>query len=148
MALVPHVVRSVPPEDPAPGDWDAIFARYAPYVARVGLRLLGRHEELDDFVQDVFVAAMRGDSSLRDASAIKPWLAGIAVNLARGRIRRRKMRARFFFAAPHDFNAVAGAGASPEERALLARVLREARDRADRTSAGLVTAPPDGRAAR
>jgi RNA polymerase sigma-70 factor, ECF subfamily len=121
MAFVPRIVRELP-DEPEPGDWDGIFERYAPYVARVGLRLLGRNEELDDFVHDVFVEAMRSEHALRDNSARKAWLAGIAVNVARVRLRKRKMRARFFLATSIDFSDVANQGATPEERALLSRV--------------------------
>ena len=55
-----------------------LFRRYAPYVATIGLRLLGRDDELDDLVQDVFIEAHRGLHSLRTPDAIKGWLARAA----------------------------------------------------------------------
>ena len=38
---------------------EALFQRYAPYVARIGLRLLGREPDVDDLIQEVFFAAFR-----------------------------------------------------------------------------------------
>jgi hypothetical protein len=40
-------------------DINQLFQQYAPYVAAVALRLLGRDDELEDLVQDVFVVALR-----------------------------------------------------------------------------------------
>ena len=37
-----------------------LFKRYASYVATIGIRLLGRDDELDDLVQEVFIEAYRG----------------------------------------------------------------------------------------
>src|SRR5215470_14551684 len=56
-----------------------LFRRYARYVATIGLRLLGRDDELDDLVQDVFIEAHRGLHGLRTPDAIKGWLARITV---------------------------------------------------------------------
>ena len=57
-----------------------LFRRYAPYVATIASKLLGRDDgELDDLVQDVFIEAHRGLGQLRDAHAAKGWLARITV---------------------------------------------------------------------
>ena len=52
-----------------------LFRRYAAYVATIGFRLLGRDDELDDLVQEVFMEAYRGFHQLRSAEAAKAWLA-------------------------------------------------------------------------
>jgi RNA polymerase sigma-70 factor (ECF subfamily) len=67
----------------------ALFDRYSDHVERVLIRVLGPDQELDDLLQDVFVAALESVGRLEDPGALKAWLAKIAVFLARGRIRRR-----------------------------------------------------------
>src|SRR5690349_8645681 len=39
-------------------DLDELYRRYAPYVAVIATRILGRDDELDDLVQDVFLGAL------------------------------------------------------------------------------------------
>ena len=112
-----HVVAA-----PSPFDVAALFEELAPYVARIGLRMLGRREELEDFVQDVFLEVHKSHETLRDATALKGWVAGIAVNVARRRLRRRKLKARFFLDSPPSYLEAASSDASPEQRVLLARV--------------------------
>jgi RNA polymerase sigma-70 factor, ECF subfamily len=81
-----------PPEGPAaPPSIEQLFRSYARYVAAIGLRLLGRNDEVDDLVQDVFVEAHRGLAALRDPAAARGWLATIAVRRARWRLRRRRL---------------------------------------------------------
>src|ERR1700690_2429562 len=102
-----------------------LFRRYARYVATIGLRLLGRDDELDDLVQDVFIEAHRGLHQLRDLDAAKGWLARITVRRAVRRLRRQKVRAFFSLEAlGADAPVVADGGASPEERAYVAATYR------------------------
>lgn len=110
-----------------PLDVASVYRRYAPYVAKIGMRILGRRDEVDDFVQDVFVTVHGQLAGLRDPAALKGWLATLAVREAMRRLRRRRVRALLGFGADrgaHDYADVADAGASPEQRALLARVFR------------------------
>jgi len=72
-------------------DLDAVFRRFAPYVARIGARLLGRADEVDDLVQDVFLDAVRGLRALREPAAIRGWLATVTVRHARRRLQRRAL---------------------------------------------------------
>ena len=105
-----------------PGDIDALFRRYSPYVASIGLRLLGRDDELDDLVQDVFLEAHRGLRQLREAGAVKAWLARVCVRRAVRRLRRRRLRAFLSLdTLTHDAHLVAP-GASPEAHAEVARL--------------------------
>ena len=103
---------------------DDLFRRYAPYVAKIGYRLLGRDDEVDDLVQDVFLAAHRGLSGLRKPEAIKGWLATIAVRRARKKLRRRKMLTAIGLGGHAEYEDVADRGASPEEKALVGQVYR------------------------
>src|SRR5690606_19576418 len=72
-------------------DPDALYRAYAPYVARIGFRILGSDQDLDDLVQDTFIQALRGISGLREPAAIKGWLGRITVRLAMRRLRRRRL---------------------------------------------------------
>ena len=105
-------------------DFEALYRRYSPYVAKIGHRLLGRDGEVDDLVQDVFLAAHRGLRNLRKPEAVKGWLATVAVRFARRRLRSRKVRAALSLDASPDYGDVVGPSASPEQRAQVARVYR------------------------
>ncbi|HET9959297.1 MAG TPA: sigma-70 family RNA polymerase sigma factor [Polyangiaceae bacterium] len=105
-------------------DFDTLYRRYSPYVAAVAHRLLGQDAEVDDTVQEVFIAAVRGISQLRDPLAVKAWLARVAVRAARRKLRMRRMRSFLGLDTPAAYQAVADDRASPEQRALLARVYK------------------------
>jgi RNA polymerase sigma-70 factor, ECF subfamily len=101
-----------------------LFKRYAPYVATIGIRLLGRDDELDDLVQEVFIEAYRGFQQLRRPDAVKAWLARITVRRAVRRLRRRRLRSFFSLEAlPSDAKLVDD-GATPEEKAEIASTYR------------------------
>ncbi len=105
-------------------DLDAVFRRFAPYVARIGARILGRSGEVEDLVQDVFVDAMRGLTALRDAGAIKAWLATVTVRHARRRLRRSRMWALIVAPEPIDDERLLDPSASAEERAQVVAIYR------------------------
>ena len=101
---------------------EGAFRQYAPYVATIALRLLGRNGEVDDLVQDVFLSAISGLRQLREPAAITGWLATVTVRMARRRLRRRRFWAVLGFDEAIDYSDVAAPSAPPEDRALLARV--------------------------
>jgi RNA polymerase sigma-70 factor (ECF subfamily) len=105
-------------------DFDALFRRFAPYVATIGLRLLGADSELDDLIQDVFLEAHRGIQKLRDPHAIKGWLARITVRRATTRLRRRRLRMWFSLHQSSEPNDIADPSASPEKKAEVAGLYR------------------------
>jgi RNA polymerase sigma-70 factor (ECF subfamily) len=74
------------------GDEDAFAALYADYVRMVHAILLARVPrcEVDDLVQDVFLAAFKRLGSLRDANAFGGWLAAIARNRATDYLRQAR----------------------------------------------------------
>lgn len=111
-------------EDDPPCGLEDCYRRYSGYVASIGLRLLGRHEEVDDLVQDVFLAAMRGLDQLRERQAVKGWLATVTVRLATRRLRARKVRYFLGMDSNTDYHGVADTAASPEDRAVLSAVYR------------------------
>jgi RNA polymerase sigma-70 factor (ECF subfamily) len=103
-----------------------VYARYVPYVAKLGLRLLGRSDEVDDLIQDVFVIATERYPELRDQGALRGWLASITVRTAVRRLRRRRLKRLVFFAAderqPLDLDQFLTPGASSEHHQLLREV--------------------------
>jgi RNA polymerase sigma-70 factor (ECF subfamily) len=108
-----------------PDDFDTLFRRFAPYVGRIALSVLGTADEVEDVVQEVFVTAHRHLGSVRDRGATKAWLSRIAVREAGRRLRRRKLKrilgvGRDVADSPH----LADHGATPEHRALLLSVYR------------------------
>ncbi len=73
-----------------------VFRNHSQYVAAIGIRLLGRDNDIDDFLQDVFIEAADGLKELREPNAVRGWLATLAVRKARRIIRKRMLRRRIF----------------------------------------------------
>lgn len=103
-------------------DIDELFRELAPYVAAVGLRLLGRRDEVDDLVQDVFLDAHRAREKLRVRHEAKRWLTVVAVRRARRRLRVRRLRG-WLQLDDHDPRSDPPApGATPEDAAFAAQM--------------------------
>jgi RNA polymerase sigma-70 factor, ECF subfamily len=86
--LVLRTVESPPPAAAEPGDFDALYASYFPFVWRC-LRGLGVQDAaLDDAAQDVFVVVHRQLSHFRGQSSVRTWLYGIVRNVAFNHKRR------------------------------------------------------------
>lgn len=105
-----------------PRDFDGVFRRYSPYVARVALRLLGDDAEVDDLVQDVFLEAHRGLVGLRESGALRGWLARVCVRKATRRLRRRKLLALLSLEVVAEHDLPLDAGVSAEQRAEVAKL--------------------------
>jgi RNA polymerase sigma-70 factor (ECF subfamily) len=105
-----------------PSSDQELFQRYAPYVARIGLRLLGRESDVDDLIQEVFFAAFRQRHQVRDPLAFKSWLAIIAVRTARRHLRRRRLRSFVGLDSLSPALELRDPAISPERRALLSQV--------------------------
>jgi RNA polymerase sigma-70 factor, ECF subfamily len=91
----------------------------------MALRILGRREEADDLVQDVFIKAGKWLAKLNDPSAIRAWLIKVTVRLAWRRLRMRRWRVALGMEGSYDYAEVAHAGrTSPEDAAFLAEVYR------------------------
>jgi len=102
--------------------FDAVYDAYVPYVAAVGHKLLGRPEEVEDLVQDVFIEVLRSLHKLEKPGAIKGWLATIATRKAMRRLKRRKLRR---FVGLDDYEGYVNAtyeGVTAEQSALLGEV--------------------------
>lgn len=110
--------------DPTPValDVEQLFRSYAPYVAAVALRLLGRDDEIEDLVHDVFVVAIKDLKQLRNPLAVKGWLATLAVHAASKRLRRRRLRSFLGLDRVPRYQDLAAPGATAEERLLLVQI--------------------------
>lgn len=76
------------------GDRDAaerLLLRHELLLFRVCRNLLPRDEDLEAAVQETMVRALRGLSRYGGQASFASWLAAIAVNLCRDRLRRRRL---------------------------------------------------------
>lgn len=124
-------IRLVSPDEsasPASLEFDDVFRRYARYVGSIGIRLLGRPEEVEDFVQDVFLRVHRGLHRVQNVAAIKGWLASIAVRLALRHLRRRRLMRLVSLDSAFDYASVVDPSLLPEERSMLAELYRRLDD--------------------
>jgi len=91
-----------------------LVQRYEPLVERLVAGALGIDSEISDVIQDVFVGVFEGIRSLKDASALRSWIATLAVFTARGRIRRRRRWRWIRFLAPEEVPEVPVSGPQGE----------------------------------
>ncbi len=116
-----------------------LYARFAPSLAGLLVRLLGMRADAEDALHDTFLVAFENLSSLREPAAIGGWLQRIAVAQAHRRFRRtRLLRLLGFQLPPLDAGLaeLAARDASPEVRAELALIDEQLR----RSPAGARTA--------
>lgn len=104
---------------------DELVREHSEYVAGLAYRLLGRDSEVDDVVQDVFVALLRFHDSVREPNALRAWLGTTTVRLAQRRLRARSFRLRSLLGLDQpEPNVLYTRGAGAEEHLALARVHR------------------------
>jgi RNA polymerase sigma-70 factor (ECF subfamily) len=72
-----------------PGAFRTLYHRYARIVAARAYWVVGDTSEVDDIVQETFIAAALGLDGLRDPSALKAWLMIIATRCAQRCLARR-----------------------------------------------------------
>ena len=100
------------------GDAAATRALYRGHVDRVHrhvARILGAHDpDVEDVVQKVFLAALRGASSFRGSSKVSTWILGIASRRALDEARSRWRRDRWSKIA--DAVGLGRAASRPDER--------------------------------
>lgn len=90
-----------------------VVALYQGRVERLANRLLGWRGDVDDAVQDVFLAALRNARRARGERGLWPWLATITVNACRTQRRRHWTRLRFLRSRPADRHT--GPNATPAD---------------------------------
>ncbi len=109
-------------DEAVPESFDDLFRRYASYVGAIGIRLLGRPEEVDDLVQEVFLDAFRAVHKLQGGAASKRWLSVVAVRHARRRLRARRLRWWVGLDGSSDYEGIASSGTTPHDQAMLAEL--------------------------
>jgi RNA polymerase sigma-70 factor (ECF subfamily) len=90
-----------------------LFDRHAPLVRRILGRTLGPFLEVEDHVQETFLAFFRQLKTLKNDEALRPFLVGVAVRVARNELRRRRVRRLLRLASPEEL--IDSAGAAPRE---------------------------------
>jgi RNA polymerase sigma-70 factor (ECF subfamily) len=80
---------AVPPRD-EPLDFEQLVARYQARITRTVHRLIGwgRRGDVEDIVQEVFLAALDHGHAFRGEASVSTWLTAIAVNKCRSHGRR------------------------------------------------------------
>lgn len=76
----------------APSAPEVLWARYSVMVRGVLRRSVGPGHDVDDLVQEVFLRLFSDLERLRDPGALRSYLFGIAVHVARSELRRRRIR--------------------------------------------------------
>jgi RNA polymerase sigma-70 factor (ECF subfamily) len=69
-----------------------IWDRYSGTVRAVLRSSLGYDSDVEDLLQEVFIAFLQGASRLRSADSLCGYLVGVAVRLVMGELRRRRVR--------------------------------------------------------
>lgn len=110
--------------DGGSGDAGILFGQYVRYVAKIGGTILGRSDEVDDVIQDVFLAVHHDLHNLRDPECAKAWIATIAVRVARHRLAERSTRRRISEIPPIELQVLTAAPVSPEHSADLSGMLQ------------------------
>jgi len=98
----------------ARGDERALASLIDRYAARIHAhlcRMTGDRDDADDLLQETWVRVARGARRFDPTRRVRPWLYGVASNLARDQYRRRQVRARAALAEPG-----AAVPAAPVER--------------------------------
>jgi RNA polymerase sigma-70 factor, ECF subfamily len=72
-----------------PSAFDRLVEIHQDRVARLAYRLLGWPDDVDDVVQEVFLAAMKNLRTFRGQAQLSTWLAAITLNACRSHRRRR-----------------------------------------------------------
>jgi RNA polymerase sigma-70 factor (ECF subfamily) len=70
---------------------EMIYRRHVPYVGWLVIRLMGRQDDAEDVVQEIFATALEQLRTLRDGAALRAWLTQIAVSRAGRRLQRRRL---------------------------------------------------------
>ncbi len=102
---------------------DLLVRRHHGVVYRVAFSMLGDRDVAQDVTQDTFLKAFRGLSSFRGDAAFRTWLITIAMNEARGALRRRARRRETTL---ENTPPVADEEPDPAERSVVADQVRRA----------------------
>ena len=124
--MKPPALRAAVPTDAAaldrPLTLDEAFRAFGAYVAKIGIRILGNDDEIDDLVQDVFAEAAAGRQHFDTVAGTKGWLSVVTVRVAVRKLRVRRLRRFLRLDDALRDGDLPWPGASPEQCALIGRV--------------------------
>jgi RNA polymerase sigma-70 factor (ECF subfamily) len=92
MASIDEIIRQSAPGDPRL--FEALMVGHYNTIYRLTNAVLLDSDEADDAAQETFIQAAAHIADYQPGTNIKSWLAKIAVNLCRDKLRRRKTRQR------------------------------------------------------
>src|SRR5437763_8474204 len=75
--------------------FEQLVALHAPRIRRLAFRLLGWRGDVDDVVQDVFLAALCHLERFRGEASLSTWLTRVTINRCRTQHRRHLLRLRW-----------------------------------------------------
>jgi RNA polymerase sigma-70 factor (ECF subfamily) len=114
-----QALRAGEPDAPA-----ALWARYSPSVGRVLAKALGPTVEIEDLTQEVFLRVFGRLPSLRDPSALRAFVLGVAMNVLKWELRRRWIGRRVRLSGTGELPDVACTPADAEARHALQHCYR------------------------
>ena len=97
-----RLVRSPSPAPTLGADCLETFDRELDYVYGTLQRLGARAADIEDLLQEIFVALYRNWASLDTARSLRPWLFGVAFRVVRTHRRRRARETPFDALDPED----------------------------------------------
>lgn len=103
----------------------AAWRRFRPLVRWTLVKMLGPDDEdVNDLAQETFLQLYRSVRTLRSPSAIRSFVAGIAVNLALQENRRRRLRDGNVLVPGQAFLPLTSTSADPEAHQSMTRLVR------------------------
>lgn len=75
-----------------PSSARALYDQYSSLVRQVVIRTLGTAHDVDDLVQETLITVIARAPALKKALSLRSFIIGIAINLAKNEIRKRKVR--------------------------------------------------------
>lgn len=102
----------------------AAWDRFGPVVRGLLARHVGGTCDRDDLVQEVFLHFFRKVVDLREPAAVGSYIVGITIRVARGELRRRRLRRWLRLTPDGDVQDIPAPCADHEAREALARVER------------------------
>jgi RNA polymerase sigma-70 factor (ECF subfamily) len=97
-----RLVRPPPPAPATEGDCLDTFDRELDYVYGTLQRMGARPSDIEDLLQEIFVALHRNWPTLDTTRSLRPWLFGVAFRVVRTHRRRRAREAPHFGLDPVD----------------------------------------------
>ncbi len=126
---VSHPLRHIAESEQAPREGSADLGRvrdagaldrlvecHAPAVAKLAHRMLGwRDDDVNDVVQDVFLAALRQLKNFRGEANVETWLTRITINVCRTHQRKSLLRWKLWRRTAHSAEPVANVASGHDE---------------------------------